>query len=154
MIRISKLADYGIVLLAQFARDPGNPVQTARDLAERTRMPAPTVSKILKVLLRGSLLNSQRGAKGGYQLSRPPDQISVADILLAIDGPVALTECISSGGGCSAERFCQVRANWVRINGAVRGALEGLKLTDMIIGPQLGPRPAASPAGATMGKAP
>jgi FeS assembly SUF system regulator len=148
MIRISKLADYGIVLLAQFARDPANPVMTARDLAERTRMPMPTVSKILKALLRGSLLVSQRGAKGGYQLSRPADQISVAEILLAIEGPVALTDCVRSGGECAVERFCQVRSNWQRINGAVRGALEGLKLTDMTAPPLPVRAPAGGPAAA------
>jgi FeS assembly SUF system regulator len=131
MIRISKLADYGIVLLTQFAREPETSVYNAKDLSAVVKLPLPTVSKLLKALSRAELLVSHRGANGGYRLARAPEQISVAQIIAAIEGPVALTEC-SSDDACSREPICPVRSNWMRINQVVYDALAALMLSEMV----------------------
>lgn len=132
MIRLSKLADYGIVIMATMARDHG--VQhNAAEIAAATRIPQPMASKILKTLVRSGLLRSQRGAWGGYELARPPEEISVADIITALDGPIALTACIEDGAGdCDLQALCPARANWQRINDAIRGALDQIRLSEMI----------------------
>ena len=131
MIRLSKLADYGIVLLTYFAREDKS-VYTARELADVSRLPLPTVSKITKALCRGGLLVSHRGVKGGYSLSRPATEISVVDIIAAIEGPIAMTECsFTAPGLCEFEAACPVRGNWQRINQVVVHALSGLTLKDM-----------------------
>ena len=130
MFRMTKLTDYGIVLLTHFAAHDDRVAHTARELAEETRLPLPTVGKLLKQLSRGGLLASQRGTKGGYTLTRPPRDISVASIIATLEGPVAITEC-NSPVRCEHEGFCSVRPNWQVINETVRGALEGLTLADM-----------------------
>ena len=132
MIRLSKLADYGIVLLTYVARDVDGRVYTARELADESRLPLPTVSKILKALCRGGLLVSHRGASGGYSLARPARDISVVDIIAAIEGPIAMTECsVTAPSLCDFEAACPVRSNWQRINDVVVRALAGLTLVDM-----------------------
>lgn len=131
MIRLSKLADYGIVLLTYFVDDTDRRVLTARELAHESKLPLPTVSKILKALSRGGLLVSQRGIHGGYGLSRAPRDISVVDIISAIEGPIRLTECSSLANQCEIEAACPMRSNWQRINLVVVHALQGLTLLDM-----------------------
>ena len=132
MIRITKLTDYGIVLLAHIAVDPEYRTHNVRDLALEAHLPMPTVSKLLKLLTRNGLLVSLRGAKGGYKLSRTPDEITVAQVIAAIDGPIAITDCSSSNTvKCELERLCPVRTNWQRINGAIRDSLENVTLADM-----------------------
>ncbi len=129
MIRLSKLTDYGIVLMTRFAVDGG--VHTARELADDTGVPLPTVSKILKALSREELLVSHRGVKGGYGLSRPAPAISVAQIISVFE-PIAMTECTSDGPSCcELEPTCPVRGNWQKIGVAIRGALQNLTLADM-----------------------
>jgi FeS assembly SUF system regulator len=132
MIRISKLTDYGIVLLTLVARADGT--RTASELADESRLPLPTVSKILKALARAGMLSSHRGAQGGYALARPPDRITVADVIEVLEGPVAVTECChrSPSSSCDIERACPVRTNWRRINDVVRGALDSLSLAEMM----------------------
>ncbi len=131
MIRITKQSDYGIVLMSRLAAEPEQ-LHTAAALAAELQLPAPTVSKILKILARGGLLESHRGVKGGYSLSRTPESISVAEIIGALEGPIAVTECIEDGPGeCSQEPFCAVRGNWQRINLAIRQALEAISLAEM-----------------------
>lgn len=131
MIRLTKQTDYGIVLLSQIATANGAQF-TAPELAEDTHLPAPMVSKILKGLTRAGLLVSQRGAKGGYSLARPASDISVASIIEALEGPIAITECVEeSEDGCSYEATCRVRSNWQRINQAVSGALGSITLAEM-----------------------
>lgn len=130
MIRITKQTDYGIVLLTQMALVPQRQFN-APELAAEASLPLPMVSKILKQLVREGLLTSHRGVKGGYSLARPSDEISVAELIAALEGPIALTECISVEGDCSHEPICKVRSNWQRINGAVRSALEGISLSEM-----------------------
>ncbi|MEW6296604.1 MAG: SUF system Fe-S cluster assembly regulator [Thermodesulfobacteriota bacterium] len=131
MIRISKLTDYGIMLLTYIARDPLH-ARTARDLAVAAHLPLPTVSKVLKTLAREGLLVAHRGVKGGFSLARPPEQISVADIISALEGPIALTECsMHAPRLCQLEQQCPVGSNWQRINQAVLGALANLTLAAM-----------------------
>ena len=131
MIRLSKLADYGIVLLTYFAQGDKD-ILTARDLAAQSRLPLPTVAKILKALCRGGLLISQRGVNGGYALARGASDISVVDIIATIEGPIAMTECsVTAPGLCEFEAACPVRSNWRRINDTVVQALAGLSLIDM-----------------------
>src|ERR1700751_1356381 len=105
MLRISRLTDYATVILANLAGQPGR-VQTATALAEQTRIAAPTVSKLLKQLQKANLGTSTRGLHGGYQLARPPVEISAADILAALEGPVALTDCSAGQGHCGIEETC------------------------------------------------
>jgi len=133
MIRIAKLTDYAIVLLSYFASDDEQPVHNARDLAERAQVPLPTVSKILKALSHGEIVVSQRGVNGGYRLAREPQAISIADIITAVEGPIAMTECsVEPAGLCDLEAVCPVGANWQKINRVVGEALRGLTLADMV----------------------
>jgi FeS assembly SUF system regulator len=132
MIRMTKQTDYGIVLLTHIARDAAPKVHTARDLAVEASLPLPMVSKILKVLARAGLLVSHRGVKGGYSLGRHPASITVVDIIDALEGPLALTECIGhEPSDCQVEMVCPTRTNWQRINVAVRQALSGITLEEM-----------------------
>ncbi|MBK7977550.1 MAG: SUF system Fe-S cluster assembly regulator [Deltaproteobacteria bacterium] len=132
MFRMTKQTDYGIVLLTRFASAPMGQVHTARDLSEETLLPLPMVSKILKVLGRYGLLVSHRGVKGGYSLARRPEQITMIDIVGALEGPVAITECsLERPGACTQEPLCPVRTHWQRINQVVRDALAGLTLAEM-----------------------
>ena len=131
MLRITRLADYGIVLMTRMASDPER-LYNAPELAQDAKLPQPIVSKILKILARNELLVSHRGVKGGYSLERDPASLSVADIIEALEGPIAITECIdNTPGECSQESCCPVAANWQRINQAIRLALEGIKLSEM-----------------------
>ena len=132
MLRISRLTDYGIVLLTRFASDRTRSVHNARDLAAEVRIPAPTVSKILKTLAHVGVLESHRGASGGFSLSRAPEDVSVAEVIEALDGPIAMTDCLGEEAGtCEIESGCPVRSNWDRINRTVRDALRGLSIADM-----------------------
>jgi FeS assembly SUF system regulator len=131
VIRITKQADYGIVLLTRMAGEPTR-LFNASELATEAQLPAPTVSKILKLLARSTLLESHRGVKGGYALSRDAAAITVADIISALEGPIGITECIDdTPGECTQESFCAVRANWQRINHGIRDALEQITLAEM-----------------------
>ena len=132
MIRITKQTDYGIVLLTHLSANPERQYN-APDLAAEAQLPLPMVSKILKLLAREGLLISHRGVKGGYGLARPPRQISMAEIVAALEGPIAITECIDEGGDCFHQPICQVRGNWQRINEAVRAALADITLAEMAL---------------------
>jgi len=131
MLRITKQTDYAIVLLTHFAVDKARSVHNARDLAQAVNLPLPTTSKILKALARADLLNSHRGVKGGYRLARDPKDISVHEVIRALEGPIAITECLDASADCGIEPTCPVRANWHRINGAVQDALAAIPLSDM-----------------------
>jgi FeS assembly SUF system regulator len=130
MLKLSKMSDYATVIMTALAAEPGR-LRSAQDLAERTHVSPPTVSKLLKVLTRGGLVESLRGAQGGYRLSRAPERISVADIIAALEGPIALTQCSVHQGCCSLEPHCGVRANWRLINNAIRRSLESVSLAQM-----------------------
>ena len=134
MFRITRQTDYGIVLLTHMATRPVDEVHTAKDAARWSGLPLPMVSKILKTLARASILVSHRGVNGGYTLARRPREISVADVIAAMEGPIAMTECAELGPGeCVQEDVCRVRGNWQRINEAVRGALESISLEEMAL---------------------
>ena len=131
MIRLTRMTDYGILLLTCFARDPEHPMRSARELANESKLPLPTVSKILKELARHRLLEAHRGVKGGFTLARRPDAINVAEIISALEGPIAITECSADAGNCDIERSCVVKSNWKKINQVVLNALRGITLADM-----------------------
>jgi FeS assembly SUF system regulator len=131
MLRVTKLADYGIVMLTYFATNDGCTFN-ARDIAQAARLPLPVVSKVLKLLTRSGLLSSQRGIKGGYGLARRPQEITVAEIIRALEGPIAVTECSDQvHGDCGLELQCPVRTNWHLINRAIHEALEKITLAEM-----------------------
>lgn len=117
--------------MVQLAR-AGEQVTTASELTESTGLPGPTVSKLLKQLSRAGLLDSQRGSNGGYTLSLAADDISVSDIVSALDGPIALTECMTADGAvCEIEALCPTRTNWRQINNALVEALDRVSLAEM-----------------------
>ena len=139
MLRISKLTDYGTVVLAQLANSPGS-VASAADVAAATGIAVPTVSKLLKALAKAELVSSTRGSHGGYSLSRSAEDISAADVIDALEGPVSITECSSSESHCDFESSCRVGGAWQRINLAIRLALDDISLADLLKANDLQPR--------------
>jgi len=131
MFRLNKLTDYGIVLMAHVARSTDAQPHTARSLARQTRIPLPTVGKLLRQLSESRLLSSHRGVKGGYNLARDASAISVADIILALEGPIGFTECSVIPGLCEMERSCSIKINSQIIGDALRDALEHVMLADL-----------------------
>lgn len=129
MLRLSKLADYGTQVMTYMARDRA--VHSASEVAAGLGIAAPTVSKILKMLIRKNLVDSVMGAKGGYVLARHPAEISIAEIIDAMDGPISITEC-SSTSTCERESICSTRSNWQGINHIILDALEKVNLAAMI----------------------
>jgi FeS assembly SUF system regulator len=142
MIRMSRLSDYGIVLMAHLAGLGGAQPHNAREVAAEANLPLPVVSKLLKALAREGLLLSHRGARGGYTLARRPEQISAAEMITALEGPIGLTECTVHPGSCTQEPSCHVREPWQRINAVVREALGEVSLADLAQPPR---RAAADP---------
>jgi FeS assembly SUF system regulator len=130
MLRISKLTDYATVILARLAIEPARRF-TAAQIAAETHLAGPTVSKLLKQLHRQRLVLSTRGASGGYLLARAPAEITAAQILDALDGPVALTECASAASHCLIERTCSVGQAWQRVNLAIRRSLQEITLVEL-----------------------
>lgn len=131
MLRLSKLTDYGTVIMTYMAREPCM-LHTAREITDQTHVALPTVSKVLKRLAHAGLLVSYRGVNGGYSLARAPREITVAEIIMALEGPIGLTECSSSPGLCHQEPLCPIRPNWQRINRAVLATLERITLAEMV----------------------
>ncbi len=131
MLRISKLTDYGTVLLAHLAGD-NSAVCSAAEVAAATGISLPTVSKLLKSLAHSGMVKSTRGANGGYQLARDANAISAADIIDALEGPVSITECSASDGQCEHEGVCSVGDSWQKINVAIRSALDEVSLGDLL----------------------
>jgi len=130
VLRISKLTDYATLILALLARETTGR-HTATELAERSRLPATTVSKLLKQLHRAGLVESTRGLHGGYRLARPARQISAGAILSALEGPLALTECSTHDSRCDLQANCSVGGNWQRINHAIHQSLEEITLAEL-----------------------
>jgi FeS assembly SUF system regulator len=132
MILLSKLADYGVILvthLAEISPAQANAVQ----LADATRLTMTTAAKVLKLLSRAGIVSAVRGAAGGYHLARPAAEISIADIIRAIDGGPALTECTGGLESCSRHSFCSTRPHWHRINEAVGRALGEVTINQMTV---------------------
>jgi FeS assembly SUF system regulator len=132
MLRITKLTDYAVLVLSDMVRPEGD-ARAASDVAGNTKIPQPTVSKVLKLLARAGLVVSERGKNGGYRLSRAAEAITVAEIIDAVEGPIAVTECSAvQRGCCDLEGHCPTETNWIRINDAIRQALRGITLSDMV----------------------
>ncbi|HEY8211683.1 MAG TPA: SUF system Fe-S cluster assembly regulator [Myxococcaceae bacterium] len=136
MLRMSKMTDYGIVVLSGLAGDGEGGTHTARELAERTHVPLPSVSKVLKELSQAGFLVSHRGVAGGYALARSPESITVAEVIAALEGPMALTECgaqpADGAGPCELEATCHLRGHMRVINGVIHDALQRLTLADLL----------------------
>ena len=132
-MRLSSLADYAVVMLTATARHCGSRGRlNATLLAEQTSIPLPTVQKLVSRLSSAGLIESARGTGGGFRLSRPPAAISLADIIEAVEGPIALTTCVDDGRhDCQIEENCRVKPHWNVVNGAVRGALAGVSLASL-----------------------
>lgn len=129
MLKISKLADYAVVILTVMDEVER---ATAIGLSGVTHLPEPTVAKVLKLLAKGKVVSATRGAQGGYILARPLSRISVADVIAAVDGPVSLTACVSGNTACcDYAGSCRVRGRWDGVNIAIRTALESVSLADM-----------------------
>ena len=129
MLRISKLTDYAILVMVELTRE--GEVLSAHALADRVGIEVPTASKVLKLLAGNGLLDSYRGPSGGYRAGRTATDISVAEVITAIEGPIAMTECSEEEGLCSQEADCELRGNWQRISLAVSRALNDVSLAEM-----------------------
>ena len=147
MLRVTKLTDYATVVMTVLAARPGE-VLSAPELAEQAGLEAPTVAKVLKPLAAAGLVAGFRGANGGYRLARAAADINLVEIVEAMEGPLAMTECSVHDGQCGIEASCGVRANWRRINDVVADALRGVSLAQM-----LGPAPRPSRKGIALQRA-
>ena len=138
------MTDYGVVVMAQLAQARDD-VVTAPDLASAAGLPAPTVAKILKRMGQSGLVTATRGIHGGYALSRPAEAISVADIIAALEGPLAVTACVdgATGESCTVESLCLIRGCWDRVNAAVSRTLKSMSLAEIAAPPNFIDLPAA-----------
>ncbi|MDB5971829.1 MAG: system Fe-S cluster assembly regulator [Hydrocarboniphaga sp.] len=130
MLKLAKLTDYAAVVMTAIAADPAR-LHSAQELADRSHLPPATVSKLLKQLAKARLIEATRGAQGGYRLTRSAEQITVADVVDAVEGPIAVTRCSIHTGDCNIETSCGTRANWRLINTAIRQALEAVTLAQI-----------------------
>lgn len=131
-MRLSNMADYAVVVMSAAARHCGTARASAADLAGETGIPVPTAQKLVSLLTRAGLLRSARGAGGGIRLARPAASISLADIVEAVEGPIAMTACVDHGAhDCGLEACCAVKPHWGAVNEAVRGALTGVTLASL-----------------------
>ena len=131
-MRLSSMADYAVVTMAAAARHCGGTRVSAAQLAEESGLPAPTVQKLVSRLTAAGLLRSSRGVGGGLKLARPAAAITLADIVEAVEGPIAMTACVDHGRTlCALEEGCSVRPHWPMVNQALRGALAGISLTSL-----------------------
>ncbi|MEG3165857.1 SUF system Fe-S cluster assembly regulator [Sphingomonas sp. PB2P19] len=132
-MRLSSLADYAVVMMSAAARHCGGVARlNATVLAEETGVPLPTVQKLVSRLSAAGLIESTRGTGGGFRLSRPPASINLAEIIEAVEGPIALTSCVDGAAqDCCVGDTCRVKPHWNVVNGAVRGALAGVSLASL-----------------------
>ena len=131
-MRLTSLADYAVVMMAAAARHPGGARLSATLLAEETGVPLPTAQKLMGRLASAGLLSSTRGTGGGFRLAREADGISLADIIEAVEGPIAMTTCVDeTRHDCALLGSCQVKPHMSTVNGAVRGALQGVSLQSL-----------------------
>jgi len=130
MLKLSKLTDYAVVVLVRLASSSN--VQTSPGIAAATGIPEPTVAKVLKTLTAAGLVTSQRGARGGYRSMRMLSDIPIADVIGAVDGPIALTACVDgSVNECESQALCPMKGRWDPVNQAIHRALSGITLADM-----------------------
>lgn len=131
MLRMGKLTDYGMVVMTYLGRQPQRMVSAA-EVAAGVNLSVPTVSKVLKLLAGAGLLTSHRGVKGGYYLARAPEHTTLAEIITALEGPIAITECSTNTGECEQESICSIRSNWQKINRVVFEALQEVTLATLV----------------------
>jgi FeS assembly SUF system regulator len=131
MLRIGKLTDYAMLIMSQLAKDPHS-VLSATVLADILHLTPSTVSKVLKMLSDNDLVRSVRGADGGYHLAREAAAISVAQVIAAMEGALALTECCDSSALCTLDSMCTLKGNWKKINKLVYSVLDKLTIRDML----------------------
>ncbi len=132
MISITKHTDYAIVILAHFSKNPSHLV-SAKGLSTSLKLPYPTVSKLLKILAKSGLLESTQGAQGGYTLRKPSSEISIASVVEAVEGPIAMTECtMGTVSQCQTEDWCSVKPHWALINQVIKKSLEKLPLSALL----------------------
>lgn len=150
MFRLSRMTDYGAVVLSRLAEQERGAVCTAPDLARMTSLPEPTVAKLLRTMAQEGLVMSHRGAQGGYALSRGPEAISVGQIVAAFEGPLSVALCVDGAvGACGVEQSCPIRGRWDSVNNALRDVLDRVSLAHMVArepATALSPVPAATPA--------
>lgn len=132
MIKLSKLTDYSVVILAEMAKRSGD-LMTSSNLTGKTGLPEPTVAKVLKLLAKGGLITSTRGVNGGYTLARPAAEITMASVIIALEGPVQLTSCVDGTEECCSHSVnCSMKGKWNPVNDAMRQALENVSLAQMM----------------------
>lgn len=134
MLRVTRLTDYATLLLSLLAAAPET-VHSATLLSERTRLELTTVSKVLKLLAQAGLVTGLRGVNGGYRLARAADEVSLLEIIEAIEGPLELTECSSNHLRCEFQPWCGVSPHWRQINDIVADALGAVNLSQMLAPP-------------------
>ncbi|MEE8506853.1 MAG: SUF system Fe-S cluster assembly regulator [Kiloniellales bacterium] len=133
MFKLNRLTDYAVVVLSQMSRSPEE-VCTAPRISQYTGVPLPTVAKLLNSLAHAGLISSHRGATGGYTLNRNAAEITVAEIIQVMEGPIALTACVDGSESiCDMESLCPMRGNWNKVNKAIHGALSEVTLADMAV---------------------
>lgn len=133
MIKLSKLSDYAIVVLSRLAVEGGG-VVTTNYLSSETGIPEPTVSKVLKLLAKQKIVLSVRGANGGYKMERSPSDITVTELITALDGPIALTTCLdTSQHDCMIDTLCPLKGGWSKVNQAITSALDNVMLADLLL---------------------
>ncbi|HMJ92650.1 MAG TPA: Rrf2 family transcriptional regulator [Allosphingosinicella sp.] len=131
-MRLSSLADYAVVMMAAAARHPADVRLSAGLLAGETGVPLATAQKLMGRLASAGLLDSSRGTGGGFRLARPASEVSLADIVEAVEGPIAMTNCIEGAHHlCAIEGSCRVKPHLHAVNFAVRGALQGVSLASL-----------------------
>lgn len=131
MIKLSRLTDYAIVILVDLSNQKD--ISSAQDIAIRTIIPSPTVSKILKLLSKDSIITSVRGATGGYKLNQPLKELSIVSVISAIEGPISLTTCTShEGEDCNISMLCPLTKGWQYVNDTINNTLSSLSLQDLI----------------------
>lgn len=130
MLRVGKLADYAVVILHFLGKRPQDQF-TMDTIAAHTLLPKATVRKLLRTLTNAALVVSRRGAHGGYQIARAPQEISVADAIAAVEGPLTLTECCSSPCDCGLAPSCDLKGSWPSINHIVMDVLNRVSVADL-----------------------
>jgi FeS assembly SUF system regulator len=139
MIRLSKLTDYAVALLSHMGNGGKEGLWTASDLTDKSGLPMPTVAKVLKILAKSGVVSAQRGAAGGYKLTKPAAEITIASIIEAMDGPISITACADSSAGhqdCLISNVCPLSAGWSKVNKSIRAALEAVTLAEMGVPPR------------------
>ncbi len=133
MIRVSKLADYGMVILSVMSASP-NKVMNAASISRASKLPEPTVSKVLKLLVKADILQSKRGINGGYIMLRSANDLSINEIIRAIDGPLCIISCVDTvKSDCKLFDSCTIRRGWGNVNKVLSDVLDNLKLSDMVL---------------------